>query len=406
MTDSRTGLLILATPENTLAHELSFLFREDVDVESVEQREFGGATLSVAVMSFADLSSQSNDRSRYRQTVILLEDGEFDLPEFSLAPKPKGILSVALKLLGDFGTIEFDDPPGFAEQYLLQALAVDATRVFFNRSIREHFAERPGWSVRGKRHALVVFRKNHVCDESEVQAFATEALEMMTLFQVGEEELDEHPELARDVGPKQLMEASQSMGGLAGTILANRLNKELARIKLTSNEVDEFIRSPIPRTIPVGMSRQVLGPNFPLVIVGLVFIVAGLIAGTTWLLAATPLLKPLALGFYLMLPGIGSLMTFGTLSSRRKKNRTMRQGEVLSGRITKVKKTGLEVNHQREYRVDVAFELEGESRVSHVTVNDADRARELQRSKSPIRLLVDPQDADNIVVIDLLILFD
>lgn len=396
----------MATPETTLANELSFLFREDVDVESVEQREHGGATLSVAVMSYADLSSQSNDRSRYRQTVIFLEDAELNLPEFSLAPKPKGILSVALKLLGNFGTIEFEDSPKFSEKYLLQGFAVDATKVFFNQPIREHFSDRPGWSVRGKQHALVVYRKNHVCDESEVQAFAADALEMLTLFQVGEEELDEHPELSREFGAKQLMEATQSMGGIAGSVIANRLKKELARIKLTSSELDEFLRSPVPRTAPIGMSRQVLGQNFPLVIVGLVFIVAGLIAGTVWLVAATPLLKPLAIGFYLMFSGIGSLMTFGTLSSRRKKTRALRQGEVAQGRITKVKKTGVEVNNEKQYRVDVEYESEGETRVSHVTVNDADKARGLQRDQSPVSLLVDPQDADNVVVLDLLILFD
>ena len=143
----------MANPESTLADEVAFLFREQTEVESVTQREYGTATISVAVVTYADTRKNSNDTTRYRQTVLFLEDAELDLPEFSLSPKPKGLLSVAMKLIGDFGTIQFEDSPAFSEKYVLQGWVVEATRVFFNRSIREHFAERP-WMERSREAAF------------------------------------------------------------------------------------------------------------------------------------------------------------------------------------------------------------------------------------------------------------
>ncbi|MEO1526521.1 MAG: DUF3592 domain-containing protein [Planctomycetota bacterium] len=398
--------VVLASKESSLANELSFLFREDISVEDVTQREFGGATISVAVLTYSERHQGSNHGTHHKQTVLFLEDAELDLPEFSLFPRPKGLLGAALKLVGDFGTIEFDDSPEFAERYMLHAWKEDATRVFFNEAIRAHFATRPGWSVRGKKRGLAVFRKNHICDEAEIEEFAAEALEMMTLFQLGEEALDERPELSREAGPQDLLERAESMNGLAGSLIAGQLQKQLAKIRLTSTELSEFVQSQTPRTIPKGMRRQVLGDTFPLIIVGFAFIIAGIVAGTIWLLVASTWLKPLALGFYLMLPGIGSLMSFGTIRSRRNKIRALQKGELTEGKIKKVKKSSLEVNNTPQYTVSVEYEFADEKRTAETDVNDGDRARSLKQDGATVRLLVDPGNPESVVVLDLLTLFD
>ena len=186
----------------------------------------------------------------------------------------------------------------------------------------------------------------------------------MTLFQLGEEALDERPDLSREAGPQELLEATKSMNGLAGSMIARQLQSQLTKIRLTPDELADFIDAPLPRAIPVGMRRQVLGQSLPLVFVGIVFMIAGLVAGTVWWMNATPFMKPLAFGFYLFFPGIGSLMTFGTLSSRRKKFRTLRSGTFAEGRIKKVKTSGLRVNDQQQYEVLVEYEFAGKSHES------------------------------------------
>ena len=99
-------------------------------------------------------------------------------------------------------------------------------------------------------------------------------MEILGLFREAEQELDLHPEVRRAATGDDIMKTAGQMG-LAGSLLANQF-KSLA---VTQEELDAFHRSSVPRHIPSGVKRQVLGDNLPLVFIGIVFFIAGIVAG-------------------------------------------------------------------------------------------------------------------------------
>ncbi len=387
-----------------LAEELSELFREHVSVDSVTQRELAGATISVATMSYSTSGSGDSSNRHYQQTAVVLDDQQLDVPEFSLRPRVTGLLGKLLKVMGNVAAIEFTDSPKFSENYYLHGWVVEPVRILFTKAIRDHLAQHPGWSVRGKKHRLVIFQSDRVCKDDEVDDFVRESLDILALFQEGEEALDERPEIRREVRPEDISLAATQVGGLAGKLLQNQLNK----ISVTRNEFSAFVASPPPREVPPGMFRQVVGDNLPLIFVGILFFIGGIIGGTLWIILAEGVLKLLGIPLLLIFTIAGFLMAFLTLRHRKRKTRTLREGVLASGLVTNVRKSDVTVNSQVRFHVTLKYQHEGQE---HTTVANAygsavDQAQALKDSGQETTVLVDPEDASHVICLDMLIIFD
>ena len=385
-----------------LSGELSEMFSEFVRVEVHNEGREHGVSLVVCTMSYRQKSSDNGPGRRISQTAVVLEADDLDLPQFALAPHQKGIVGKLFSALGGFGDINFDDSPAFSEAYFLHGWAEEPVRMLFTPSVREYFSNAVGWSVRAQRHRLVVFRQNEIVQKDELNEFVRSAMEILGLFREAEQELDLHPEVRRAATGDDIMKTAGQMG-LAGSLLANQF-KSLA---VTQEELDAFHRSSVPRHIPSGVKRQVLGDNLPLVFIGIVFFIAGIVAGGATLAFAPGNDKWIGVPFLVMFPLIGGLMSGLTIRHRRRKARVLRDGELARGTVTKVSHTSTSVNQQVQHRVSVKYQLNGDER--SVTCNAygpaADKAREKSKSGEPVNVLVDPLDANHVVCTDFLMLF-
>ncbi len=386
---------------------LSDLFGETVTIEGSEQRELGAAELSLIEMGYTKRNRSPDGPTtltHIRQTALVSHDAELDLPHFALSPTPKGIGGVLMSLVGDMGDLDFEDSPEFSNEYHLHAWSETPVRLLFTKAIRDHLGKRHGWSVMGRRNVLVIYYHNRVVDGEERTNFMDEALEILGLFQQAEETLDTMPQVRRETTGGDMAATAERMGGLAGSMLANQLRK----LSVTQQELDQFASSPTPRTIPRGIKRQVVGNYLVFVPFGFLFIVAGLVAGSVFYLMSEGAQRWISIPFFLFFPMIGSGMVFFPLRHYWRKNRALRDGKVVSARVTDIERTNASVNQQRRYHVSVDFSDGGQqvTRVLNAYGPAVDLARQRKENGEPMRVIVDPADCEHLIGIDLLMMFD
>jgi len=379
---------------NHTAEKLSELFGQSVDTELIEQRQQPGAELSICEMSY----SRDSESGRVRQTVLLLKAESFDLPQFTL--QPENSIGRLLAGLTGFEDIDFADDPAFSDAYFLHGWATEAVSVLFTRSMRNWFASHPGWSVHGKGNCLAVFRFRNHCPPDDIDRFIGDCMPILPLFLDGAQKLDSRPDLSRHATPREVAETVAGMGGLIGW----SLQKQLATIRLTRQELQEFLSTPAPRPIPPGMKRQVLGDNAALIPIGGVFVLAGLGSGLATFLSSDDSTKTIGLLFLFLFPLIGGLLSGLTIRHRMRKRRLLREGILCQGQIEDIRQSSVIVNGQLRFHIRILYSTEGREQTAQCNACGpaVDIARALQKSGDSARILVDPRDVNHHLCLDLL----
>ena len=389
---------------DNLAEAISELLSEDVSVNQVESQVRDGVRLSVVEMSYLRSNDSSHGPARVQQTGVVLEDEDLEIPHFALWPHIKGIAGKLMSAVWKMPDINFEDSPAFSKEYHLLGWNEDAVRALFTPEVRNHLAEHPGWSVRGDRSRIVVFKKGKVCKPEDQQEFVRESFETLALFREGESRLDEQPQIRRSTQVEDAMSAATRMGGIQGSILRNALN----RIALTNGEIDQFLARPKPRRpIPTGLRRQYVGDARPLIALGIALLLVAV---------ALPIVVALALsgndryfgipvGAVLLLAGV--LILFFSVRSSRRKHRVVSEGELTSGQVTAVKRTSTEINGQRRYHLHLTYEANGSKYQTQTNIySGVERAKDCLESGQTVRILVDPMDSNRVLCIDTLVITD
>lgn len=386
-----------------LRTDLSSLFNAPVSIDVLNEANQGQQRIVVCQVSYTQHSSESRQSRDISQTAVVLQTPELDLPQFFLMPKMKGLAGTMLRMMGGVGNVEFDDSPRFNSSYRLHGWAEQPVRILFTPQVRDYFSENEGWSVRGHGQQLIVFRRNETVPESERTEFVRSATQILSLLQEGERQLDERTDVRREATSEDLLAATRSMG-LAGSIIARQLQKH----RVTPDEMDEFLNSSPPRTIPRGMLRQVLGDSLFLVFLGCFFLLGGLIGAAIFLALAPPtakLIGGLGLG---MMSLIGFVVMWFSIKHRQRKLRTLTRGELKEGTILDVRTTGVVVNNQVRHVATVEYQAAGSPQKATCNLYGfaATKAREKLDREEPVRILVDPQDPHHMISPDLLAVFD
>lgn len=389
------------TDQDLLTSAVSELFADDVTIEVLREEEFGDAAIKIVRMQYSRLSDSGN-LSTFRQSAVVLCDSQLDLPQFAVWPKKNAFLSFAQGLIGR-QSIQFLDSPKFAESYFVHGWNEQAVRLLFTHELRNCFLQRPGWSARGVRNWLVVYRENEVCDATQLDQCVADALRLVENFQKGEEALDDRPDIRREATISDVVSGLEQGGGLAAAILKRQLKKT----QVTPQELETFVAQQLPReTIPPGLKRQVVGDNLLLVFIGLLFLVVGIAVPWPLAIAGDGEAKLVGIILGTIFPLVGGGIAFFTLRHRIGRNRLLREGLLTQGRITDVKRSSVEVNNARRYLVHIDYHVHGHSRstIMHLYAN-VEKARELQTKGTPVRLLVDPKNDSKVICLDTLLVF-
>lgn len=388
---------------STAEQQLSDLFDANVDVEIRDEQTQGDLQLMVCDICYRPQQSPHSNTghsTRIRQTVVLMNADAFDFPQFRLA----GMVGrgpsrfIMTKLLGATG-LTFPDTPDFGKHYMLFGMPEPALRVLFAPQVRQYFADHPGWSVRGNQQQLVIFRERHLVDEAELNDFISQATQILAQLSRAEQELDQRPELNRRAGVDDLANMQNQYGSFVGAALQRQLQKVIVK----RQDLETFLAAPVPRTPPAQLKRQVLGDSFPLVIAGFVFLIVGLISGVLWLAIGEGNLRWMGVVPLLLFPTIGATIAGLTLRYRRRKMRVLREGRLVTGGIEDVQRTNVTVNQRVLHKVTLRLSDRSGDRTAQCTVDGtaAEKARERIKNETPVRILVDPQDEQNVYCVDL-----
>ena len=389
------------TSHEDLANALSELFCEEVDFSVHEQKQLGEAALLVIAMEYTRRSEQTVHVS---QTAVVLVDPELDLPQFALRPKLKGITGLLFGRLLGMGDIHFNDSPAFSDAYHVHGWNEQAVRLLLPRQIRDHFSDHPGWSARGVRQHLVVFKQDQICESGEMDSFVDESLKILRLFQEGEEVLDERPDVRRDASIDDVVATAERMSGIHAMLI----KKELQKSHVSAAELDAFLGQPTPRSnAPKGLRHLVGGGNLMLIVLGAVFYIAGIVLPTLIWLYAQPDERLIAIPFAVMFPLIGGAMLAFAIPYRRRRKRLLRSGILATGKVTKVKRTNVQVNNAQRYHLHATYQINGKSQSAVANLySNIEKAREFATTGKSVRLLVDPKNHERFLCVDTLLIFD
>lgn len=353
-----------------LDESLTDMFDEFVRVKVRRQKDGPGKRLTLCDISANGLEGTS----RVRGPALVLERDDLDFPRFEYLPR-------------------YTTP----DTYHLHTWATESAEVLFTSELREWFSENSGWRVRGHGRVLVIYRLSEAGELDEA-TFVKTAQYICRLFRAGEHELDLRPEISREAAPDQIMQAAQGMPAP----IVRRFETELNRQKVTPDEMSDFSRQSTPRQVPPGMKRQVLGNNYISECCGAVLLLMALGAiiknhETVEHFAAIGVITCAGLAFIAY-----------PFYRRFQKTRILREGIATIGEITHVTRMNVEVNNRDLYRIDVSYEVDGQEHLCSIKTyrDQADRARRLSDSETPVDVLYDPKSPRHCVCLDLIFVFD
>lgn len=393
--------------------ELSTLLGTDATVDLLMHRQLNGGARESRSISLLDLSYRVEHKNEVRvgvgeinsghmrtirQTALLLEQDDFDLPQFTLRPKVKGLAGKLFNMLGNM-SIEFDDSPEFTSAYSVVGWVEPTVREFIVKPIRDHFAKDHKWTVCGHGKKLVIYRKGKVIKKADHDAFIKQALPILSLFRLGEEALDARPDLRRETRPEDVTASAERIGGVVGAAMS----KQLDAIRITRSQLDEFAGSSVPRSIPPGMARQVIGQLKPAIIAAIVATLVGTVFGALCIMLGEGYDRWIAIPCFVG-ACIGLVGTYLLSRYRSSKTRVLRDGVLHEGAITDIKRTKTKVNNQRRHLV--TLQNDKTSAVCRAYGTGAQQAKMFQESGERVRFLVDPIDAENVVCLELLTIFE
>ncbi|MAR14073.1 MAG: hypothetical protein CL681_29385 [Blastopirellula sp.] len=182
--------------------------------------------------------------------------------------------------------------------------------------------------------------------------------------------------------------------------------RQIAETALSEAELAGFLAAACPRPIPPGLNRQLLGNTKILLYIGPMLIVLGLFSPVLFWNALGESLRwisPLT-GILPMLFG-GTVLVM-TVLFRKQKARLLRDGILVSGTVVDLRETDVEVNERPQFEAIVEFEHAGDITQATYKVygEEAKRGRHLAETRETVQVLVDPLNASQVVVTELLMI--
>ncbi len=367
----RLGLEVRDTSEATFIYDLGMnLFEQGPETMRVIKRYLAGEgeDLSLHVLDYSYFRNNTGQHN----TIIILQGGALDLPEFVLRPKRKIRDWFGEKLGGQ--DIDFPDDPDFNKRFVLFGENKSEVRRYLNREVREFLVENPDLRMEANGNALMSHR-GKILDVDEIE---------------------------------KLLELSRrAAGSFAGKrVDMSSLRKEIGGFLMQSppRRIPRWARVKVNESLARGVTtRGAFIPCGVLLLVGIMTTLGVFFEYhdfRRWL------------GIIALLPG--SILTPLLIRARQRPFRLLSRGHFARGEVEKINETGAALtgnrrgtpsSHSLEYRVVVSFETpQGKRSGSYKGYGeDVDIAVEKAKKNQKVGLLYNPDNVDEIMLVDSLI---
>ncbi|MCK5157349.1 MAG: hypothetical protein KAQ69_13055 [Spirochaetales bacterium] len=135
----------------------------------------------ISIFDYRYITGSGKNSHTWRQTVILFQSSQQQLPSFVLRPE-----NVFHKIGSTFGykDINFDSHPTFSKQYLLRGTDEKAIRKTFRNKVLAYFDEHNKLSTEGDGDKLLFYRHSKRVSPQNVKIFQEEGFRVLKLFKV------------------------------------------------------------------------------------------------------------------------------------------------------------------------------------------------------------------------------
>ena len=139
--------------------------------------------MQTMVFGYSYTTGSGKNRTTTRQSVVLNESDELDLPQFDMRPE-----HFLHKIGGAFGYQDIDFPrhEQFSKKYLLRGRDETAIRSVFNDEVLAYFASNLNLSVEGRRGAFIVYKGGKRLSPDGFRQFISQANRISKLFRTTE----------------------------------------------------------------------------------------------------------------------------------------------------------------------------------------------------------------------------
>ena len=135
--------------------------------------------INLSVMDYQFKTGRGKNSRLWRQTVILFQPGDLQIPDFVL--KPENIFN---KIGSAFGNqdIDFDSHPKFSKQYLLQSDDEKAIRNIFSDKVLSYFEQQNSLSVEINNNNLIFCKMSKRISPKDIRVFVEQGIKLVNLL--------------------------------------------------------------------------------------------------------------------------------------------------------------------------------------------------------------------------------
>lgn len=135
----------------------------------------------ISIFDYRYITGSGKNSHIWRQTVILIQSDQLQLPSFVLRPE-----NVFHKIGSTFGykDINFDSHPVFSKQYLLRGTDEKAIRKTFRNKVLSYYDEHNKLSTEGDGDKLLFYRHSKRVSPQNIKIFQKEGFDVYKLFKV------------------------------------------------------------------------------------------------------------------------------------------------------------------------------------------------------------------------------
>jgi hypothetical protein len=133
----------------------------------------------ITIMDYRYTTGAGKHSTTFRQTVILFDSGDMQLPSFALRPE-----NVFHKIGAVFGyqDIDFESNPGFSKKYLLRGLNEDAVRRTFDYEILSYCEQRKNLCLEGSGNKLIYYKIGKRIKPGGIKSFLDQGIDLFNRF--------------------------------------------------------------------------------------------------------------------------------------------------------------------------------------------------------------------------------
>ncbi len=171
------GLTFFPDGDASLLERLSMfkLFNQGRGRKMTNLIQGDSGEVKIAIFDYQYTTGSGKNSHTHLQSVVTLQSKQLVCPDFTM--RPEGMLDRIGSALG-FQDIDFESHPQFSNSFVLQGSDEAAIRNYFDASVLDFFAAKPGISVEAQTGTLFFYRARKRIQPGEIKDNLAQAYEV------------------------------------------------------------------------------------------------------------------------------------------------------------------------------------------------------------------------------------